>query len=214
MSTEFDETFWEQRWAQVYRDHADAVHTRPPNPQLVAATGDLRPGTALDAGCGHAADTLWLAARGWRVTAVDVAATALYHAEAHADTLGNDIASRIDWQQADLGTWTPPENHFDLVTSHYVHGVASRETFVRGLAAAVAPGGTLLIVGHDPSDPTPEIAHADAPELYVTPDELAAGLDRDHWDIDVAEIRTRPDTARHGGGATARDAVLRARKRR
>lgn len=212
MSEEFDETFWEQRWSQAYRDHADAVHEMPPNPQLVAAAGDLTAGTALDAGCGHAADTIWLASHGWRVTAADIATTALRHAKAHAETLGSDIASRIDWRQADLTTWTPPENHFDLVSSHYIHGVGPRKELVRRLASAVAPGGTLLVVGHDPSDPTTDISHADAPEFYVTPDELAAGLDLDHWIIDVAEIRNRPATDQHGREATARDAVLLARK--
>jgi SAM-dependent methyltransferase len=212
VSEEFDESFWEQRWTQVYRDHADAVREMPPNPQLVATAGDLPPGTALDAGCGHAADTLWLASRGWRVTAADVAITALNHARARAETLGPDIAGRSTWTQADLTTWTPAENHFDLVSSHYVHGVGPREELLRRLAAAVVPGGTLLVVGHDPSDPTPDISHGSAPELYVTPDQLAACLDLGHWDIDVADIRTRPATDHHGHHATARDAVLRARK--
>lgn len=212
MSEEFNKTFWEQRWSQAYRDHADAIRKMSPNPRLLTAARDLTPGTALDAGCGHAADTLWLASHGWRVTAADVATTALRHAQAHAETLGSDIASRIDWTQADLTTWTPTENHFDLVTSHYSHGVGPREELVRRLATAVVPGGTLLVVGHDPSDPTTDIPYDSAPEFYVTPDELVAGLDLDHWDIDVSEIRPRPATDQHGHEATARDAVLLARK--
>lgn len=214
MSEEFDESFWEQRWDQVYRDHADMIHAMPPNPQLVATASDVPLGTALDAGCGHAADTLWLASHGWRVTAADVAATALCHAQAQAETLGPDIAGRITWRKADLTTWTPAENHFDLVSSHYIHGVGPREELVRRLAASVAPGGTLLVVGHDPSDPTTDISHESAPELYVTPDQLAAGLNLDDWDIDIAEVRIRPATDHNGHEATARDAVLRARKHR
>ena len=68
--TTFDRSFWEERWSQVLREHADRVADRPPNAHLSAEAANLRPGFALDAGCGHGSDTLWLAARGWQVTAV------------------------------------------------------------------------------------------------------------------------------------------------
>ncbi|MEZ0070852.1 hypothetical protein [Planotetraspora sp. GP83] len=64
-----------------------------------------------------------------------------------------------------------------LVSSHYVHAAASRETLFRRLAESVAPGGTLLIVGHHPSDLGTTISHASAPEVYFTAEEVAAGLD-------------------------------------
>ena len=75
--SEYDRDSWEQRWSQALRAHGDRVAQRPPNAHLTAEIGGLRPGRALDAGCGHGPDTLWLAARGWQVTAVDFAATAL-----------------------------------------------------------------------------------------------------------------------------------------
>ena len=105
MSEEFGKAFWEDR----YRTHT-AVCRRRPNPQLVAEAGDLAPGTALDAGCGEGTDAIWLASRGWQVTAVDIATTALRRAREHADTLDADITSRIDWVPADLTSWTPPRN--------------------------------------------------------------------------------------------------------
>ncbi|WP_433501227.1 class I SAM-dependent methyltransferase [Sphaerimonospora sp. CA-214678] len=106
MSVEFDEAYWEER----YRSHT-AVHERPPNPQLVAEAGDLRPGRALDAGCGEGAEAIWLAARGWHVTAADIASTALRRAREQAEALGDDVMNRIgmnriDWVQADLTAWT------------------------------------------------------------------------------------------------------------
>ena len=213
MSEKLDKAFWEQRWDQAYRDHAAAVRGMPANPQLVAEAEELTPGTALDAGCGHGADAIWLASHGWQVTAVDFATTALRRAQEHAETLGAGVTSRIDWVQADLTSWTPTQEHFDLVSTHYVHGVAPRDALFRRLAAAVAPGGTLLIVGHHPSDLQTTGSHALAPEVYFTAEEVAASLDPDRWDIAVAEVRPRSATDHDGHEITLRDAVLRARKR-
>jgi methylase of polypeptide subunit release factors len=83
------------------------AHTRSPtgrHAHLLTEAAELRPGLALDAGAGHGAETLWLAARGWRVTAVDFSATALGHARAAAERLGPDVAERVEWVEADLDT--------------------------------------------------------------------------------------------------------------
>src|SRR5688500_20401960 len=93
--SEYDRDFWEQRWSQALRAHGDRVAERPPNAHLTAEIGDVRPGRALDAGCGHGSDTLWLAARGWQVTAVDFAATALAYARSPAEALRPDVDVRI-----------------------------------------------------------------------------------------------------------------------
>jgi len=104
---EYDRDFWEERWSQALREHGGRVAQRSPNAHLTAEVGHLRPGRALDAGCGHGSDTLWLAARGWQVTAVDFAATALAYARSTAEAMGPDVAERIEWVEADLATWTP-----------------------------------------------------------------------------------------------------------
>ena len=104
-----------QRWSHALREHGDRVGQRPPNAHATAELGDLRPGRALDAGCGHGSDTLWLAARGWQVTAVDFAATALAYARSTAESMGPDVAERIDWVEGDLATWTPPAGRVRLV---------------------------------------------------------------------------------------------------
>jgi 2-polyprenyl-3-methyl-5-hydroxy-6-metoxy-1,4-benzoquinol methylase len=116
----FDQTFWDGRWSDVLRDHADMVAKRPPNAYLTAAAERLAPGRALDAGCGHGAETLWLAARRWQVTAVDFSEPALVHGRSSAAALGSDVAERITWTQGDLGTWTPSAGRFDLVCCLYV----------------------------------------------------------------------------------------------
>src|SRR5918996_5942985 len=141
MTETFDRDSWERRWSRALHEHADAVAQRPPNAHLLAEVADLRPGLALDAGAGHGAEALWLAARGWRVTAVDFSATALDHARSTAESVGADVAERIEWIEADLSTWTPPPDHYALVTCLYVHVAGSVSEMVRRLAAAVAPRG-------------------------------------------------------------------------
>jgi len=151
--TKFDRSDWEARWSRALREHADQVAHRPPNAHLRAEVGNLRPGSALDAGCGHGADALWLAARGWQVTAVDFSATALAHARSTAAAVGADVAGRIDWVEGDLTTWTPQPGRYDLVACLYVQVAGSIEEMVCRMAAGVAPGGTLFLVGHRPTDP-------------------------------------------------------------
>src|SRR5438445_8070651 len=102
-------------WARTLRERADGVARRPPNAHLTDEASGLQPGRALDAGCGHGSDTLWLAAHGWQVTAVDFSASALAHARSTAEAAGADVAGRVTWVEADLTTWTPQPGHFDLV---------------------------------------------------------------------------------------------------
>lgn len=160
--TPFNQGFWEERWSRVLRDHADQVAHRAPNARLTAEVENLRPGLALDAGCGHGAETLWLAARGWRVTAVDFSATALAHARSTAEAVGADVAARIGWVESDLATWTPQPGHFDLVSCLYVHVAGPVREMVQRMATGVALGGMLLFVGHRPADPTTGAATAAA----------------------------------------------------
>jgi SAM-dependent methyltransferase len=209
VSEDFDRAYWEER----YRGHAAARHPRSPNPQLVAEAADLVPGRALDAGCGEGADAIWLAARGWRVTAVDISATALRRAREAADALGPGLAGRIDWIETDLTERAPAAAGFDLVSAQYVHPAGPREALFRLLAAAVAPGGTLLVVGHHPSDGHGAGAHAPAAGSHVTAEEVAACLDGDRWDVVVAEARRHTVPGPHGHEITMSDAVLRARRR-
>ena len=113
--SQYDRSFWEERWSHALGGHRQRSAQRPPNEHLTSAVGELRPGRALDAGCGHGSDALWLAARGWRVTAVDFAATALAFARSTTEAMGPAVAERVEWVEADLATWMPPRQAFDLV---------------------------------------------------------------------------------------------------
>jgi 2-polyprenyl-3-methyl-5-hydroxy-6-metoxy-1,4-benzoquinol methylase len=205
--SENDRNVWEQRWSQALCEHGERVAMRPPNIQLTAEIGELLSGRALDAGCGHGSETLWLAARGWHVTAVDFATTALAYARSTAEAMGPEVAERIDWVEANLATWTPPREVYDLVVCLYVHVAGSVEEMVQRLAAGVAGGGTLFLVGHRPIDPTTGAATAAARQVQVSVEAALAALDPDRWELVVAADRPRPLAA------TGIDAVIRARRR-
>jgi SAM-dependent methyltransferase len=198
----FDRNFWERRWSQALREGAQ----RPPNAYLLAEAADLRPGLALDAGAGHGSESLWLAARGWQVTAVDFSAVALDHARSRAESLGADVAERIEWIEGDLVTWTPPPDHYDLVICLYVHVAGSVPETVRRLAAGVAIGGTMLLVGHRPVDPATGAPTPAAGQVQVSVETAVAALDPRRWEIMVAEDRPREATG------TGVDAVVHARR--
>lgn len=201
--TDHDRAAWESRWAAALREHGDRLAHRPPNAVLVDAAEALPAGRALDAGCGHGAETLWLAGHGWQVTAVDFAAAALAHAQGTAEALGADVAARVTWVEADLATWAPEPDAYDLVVSLYVHVAGAVEDFVARMAAGVAPGGTLLLVGHRPVDPDTGQPTAAAGQVQVSVEEALAALG-DGWEILVAEERRRSDAL------SGVDAVVRA----
>ena len=203
---EFDRSSWEQRWSQVVRESPEKLASRPPNPYLLAEAGGLEPGVALDAGCGHGSEALWLATSGWQVMAVDFSATALEYGRSSAEAAGADIRDRIAWAEVDLGAWVPPRARFDLVTCLYVHVAGSVVEMVTRLAAGVAPGGTLLLVGHRPVDPETGVLTPAAGQVQVSVDEALEALDADTWHV-LAEERPRVAV---GSGV---DAVIRAVRR-
>lgn len=205
--SKFDQAFWEQLWAKTLREHGDKVAARPPNAHLMAETAALAPGRALDAGCGHGADTLWLAARGWRVTALDFSAAALAHGRSMAEAAGADITTRIDWVEGDLAKWQPESGRYDLVVCLYVHVAGSVENMVRRMSDGVAPGGTLFMVGHRPIDPTTGGATAAAHQVQVSVEAAVAALDSKAWELVSAEERPRKIVG------TGVDAVIRAQRR-
>ena len=196
----FDEASWEERYGA-----APALWSGRPNPQLVAEAAGLPPGRALDAGSGEGGDALWLAGRGWRVTAVDFSTVALARAAAAADRLGVEV----DWVHADLTRWTPPPATFDLVSAQYFHlPPHDRDPAFARLAAAVAPGGSLLVVGHRPSE-----LHTGVPEMFFAAAQVAATLDPADWDVVVCEDRPRTAAGPTGRELPVADTVLLARRR-
>jgi len=203
-----DPTFWNER----YRS-SDTVWSGNPNPQLVVEAAELVPGEALDIGCGEGADAIWLAERGWKVTAVDVSTVDLERAAAHAATVSTTAAQRIVWQNADLRGWVPPPATYDLVSAQFMQPPPEQRRLLhRTLAASVAPGGTLLVVGHHPSDLQTTVPRPPVPELFFTASDVAAVLDAEDWVVVVDAARSRTTLDPDGQPATIHDAVLRAQR--
>jgi cyclopropane fatty-acyl-phospholipid synthase-like methyltransferase len=177
---------------------------------VAEATG-LAPGRALDVGSGEGADAIWLAARGWRVTGLDFSTVALEKAAGHAAAAG--VGDRVEWCHADLRTWRPDGPAYDLVTSQFMHQPDGAMTALVGrLAEAVAPGGTLLVVGHHPRDHATGLRHG-VPDMLFTAEDLLPALDPAAWEVEAVETRPRQAPGPDGGTVTVHDAVLRARRR-
>ena len=210
MTALFSQDFWDAR----YRS-ADLIWSGDPNPHLIAQVADLAPGTALDVGSGEGSDAIWLASLGWQVTGIDVSPVALARAAERAANAGKEIAARITWQQGDLLSWDPAPQTFDLISAQFMHLPRSaREVVHRRLAAAIRPAGSLLIVGHHPSDLETTMRRPNLPDLFFTAEQVAAGLDPDDWQLVVAASPERQTLDAEGRPVTISDAVMHAIRRK
>jgi SAM-dependent methyltransferase len=143
-----------------------------PNPTLAGAASGLRPGSALELSCGSGTNAVWLAQQGWRTTAVDWSPVGLGNGKAKADAAGVEV----EWLERDLFAWSPPGRSFDLVVVVYLHLPPNeRGPVYARAAAAVAPGGRMLIVGHHPLHAVEGQGGPDPSRLF-TADEIAQQL--------------------------------------
>jgi SAM-dependent methyltransferase len=209
---EDEATEWDQRYAS-----AGQVWSGLPNGSLVNEVDELVAGRALDVGCGEGADAVWLANRGWQVTALDVSELALRRASDAADRAG----VKVQWLHAGLLGAPLVPGSFDLVSAHYP---ALRHTpdhaAERALIQAVAPGGLLLVVHHALDHPDLDHhadldtemakAHGFNPADYVSPGDVAALLD-ETWQVAFDPRRPR-DVPSGAGAGHAYDVVLRAQR--
>ncbi|PPK61221.1 class I SAM-dependent methyltransferase [Actinokineospora auranticolor] len=200
-TTEFWEEFYGQR---------DQVWSGNPNRLLVREVEDEPAGRALDIGCAEGGDAVWLARRGWRVTAVDVSATALARAARHAAEAG--VAEAIRFERHDLAE-SFPDGAYDLVSAQYFHSPVAHGTeradALRRAAELVAPGGVLLIVGHEgwPSWQEPHDFH-----LPTTAEVLESLALPDGWLVEVQETVESPAHGPDGEHGTRADNVLKLRR--
>ena len=193
---------WNRRWAGEERVHASTAPSR----FLAAEITGLRPGAALDLGCGAGRNAVWLARQGWRVTAVDFSDVALRMARA----LAAEHRVAVEWIEADALGWTPPARAYDLVCVLYLQLPAPERRLALARAAeAVRAGGILLVVGHDLLNLTAGRGGPTQAEVLFTPDDVVAEIG--DLRVEKAERVRRPvdDGAAPG---EAIDALVRARR--
>ena len=170
---------WDERYPGERRRGWDERHRsgdfegEGPNPTLVSGTAGLFPGTALELAAGSGTNAVWLAGQGWRTTAVDWSPVGLANGRAKAQAAGVEV----EWLERDLFAWSPPVRSFDLVVIVYLHlPPEERGPVYAAAAAAVAPGGRLLVIGHDRLNATEgEGGPPDTVRLF-TADEIAHEL--------------------------------------
>jgi SAM-dependent methyltransferase len=164
-----DQTAWDERYAGP-----ELVWGAGPNRFVAGELAELPPGRAIDLGTGEGRNAIWLAERGFTVTAVDFSKVGLARAAGLAAARGVSV----DWVHADLLNYRPTAGAYDLVLIAYIQLPADRLTaLARTAAAALAPGGTLLAIGHDRDNLTR--GHGGPQDLSVlwTADLVTAGLD-------------------------------------
>lgn len=195
---------WDQRYA------AEAlVWSVEPNCFVVAETADLSPGRAIDIASGEGRNAIWLAERGWAVTAVDFSRVAMDKARQLAHARGVEV----EWVLDDVTTFEPPRSHFELVLICYLQVPASdRRTVLMHARRALVAGGTLLYIAHDASNLEHGYGGPKDPAVLCTPAEVVAELP--DLDIVKAEVARREVVTTDDDGeprtAVALDTLVRA----
>ena len=190
-----------QDWDKRYQEK-ELVWSAGPNRFLVEEIEGMQPGRALDLACGEGRNAIWLAEHGWQVSASDFSGVAIDKAKARASELGLDI----DFSVADATN--PQGEHFDLIILFYVHlPREENRQMLEHASAALAPGGTLLYVGHDERNIKEGVGGPQDPSILYGPDEIRSLLPS--LQVERAETIPRP-VEKEGGTKNALDILVRA----
>lgn len=191
--------FWDEHYS------GRAAGAPAVNPRLAEIAGPLPPGTALDLACGAGGDALWLAGRGWHVTAVDIAEPAVHALQRQADSTGATVTALRVGLAEDF-----PGGTFDLVSAQYFHTpfALDRGTVLRAAARSLNPGGRLVVVDH--GSIAPWSWNQDPDVHFPTPREVAGelALDPAEWPVERADTPGRRATGPGGRTADVIDHVL------
>ena len=194
---------WNARYAA-----AELLWTAEPNRRFASEVEDLAPGRALDLACGEGRNAVWLAERGWRTTGVDFSDVAL----AKAERLAANRGVEVEWVLADVLEHEPERGAFELVAVLYLQ--LPHEQLAEVLhtsVGALAPGGTLVVLGHDTTNLTHGHGGPRDASVLFTPEDVVPQLER----LVVERAEKVPRTVPlEDGEATAIDALVRARRPR
>jgi len=192
---------WNDRYAA-----AAALYGAEPNQFVAAELAELSPRTALDLGCGQGRNSVWLAAQGHQVTGFDLSEVGI----SQAIELAAAVGVEVDFQVADVVDYWEPSAQYDLVLLSYLQLPDGMRQRVHAKAmAALAPGGTLLLIAHHADNLEHGIGGPPMPEVLFSEGELAD---------DFAELaierneKVFRDVERDGVTKRAHDVLLRATK--
>lgn len=196
-----DARSWDERYAA-----SELVWSAEPNQFVASELAELRPGRAVDVACGEGRNALWLADRGWDVTAVDFSLTGLDKGRAlqTRHERGRDL--HIDWVHADVLEHDFGKEQFDLAVIAYLQVAEDeRHTVVRRSFDSLTPGGTFFVIAHDSTNLTEGNGGPQDPSVLYTAEDVLADLDGERFEVERAERVPRTvDT-----GEVAWDALVR-----
>jgi SAM-dependent methyltransferase len=201
-----DRDAWNVRYSEK-----DLVWGAEPNRFVAEVLGGREAaGRALDLACGEGRNAIWLARRGWRVTAVDLSDVAIERAQRLAADAGL-AEDAVEWLCADLRVFEPEPAAFALVLVSYlqVPGDLRRRVLAKA-AAAVAPGGELFMIGHALRNRTEGFGGPRDPEVLWDPEQLASEVGATGLQVERCREVLRPVQAE--GGPAAIDVLLEARR--
>ncbi|WP_407562785.1 class I SAM-dependent methyltransferase [Streptomyces sp. 184] len=203
-----DSRAWDERYAAK-----DLVWGGEPNGWVAREVAEITPGRALDLAAGEGRNALWLAARGWRVTAVDFSRVALERGRRRAAELAPQAAERIRWVRTDLLAYEPQEASYELVVVAYLQLPGEERSLVlRRAATALAAGGELLVVGHDAANLTDGTGGPQEARVLFTAQDVLADLADAPLETVRAERVRRPVARESGPPKDAIDALVRLRR--
>lgn len=205
---------WDARYAA-----RDLLWSAGPNQFVADELIGLRPGRAVDLAAGEGRNALWLARRGWRVSAVDFSAVALDRGRQLENALATGATGpsedpRVEWVHTDVLRWVPDRPDYDLALLAYLHLPADElDRVLRRAFAALAPGGTLLVVAHDATNLSEGTGGPQEAAVLYTAEDVLAALDGERFHVERAERVARvvqPEEGHRGEPArTAYDALVR-----
>ncbi|MFC7217494.1 class I SAM-dependent methyltransferase [Streptomyces polyrhachis] len=199
-----DNRAWDDRYAD-----ADLVWGAEPNRWVARETGPLPPGRALDLAAGEGRNALWLAGRGWRVTAVDFSSVGVERGRRLTAEAPAEVGGRVTWVCADVLAYEPERGAYELVLLSYLHLPAGeRGPALRTAAGALAPGGSLLVVGHDTTNLTEGTGGPKDARVLFTPADVLADLAGAGLEAVRAERVLRPVPQPDGRTVDAVDALV------
>ncbi|MGM0432379.1 MAG: class I SAM-dependent methyltransferase [Spirochaetota bacterium] len=185
------------------------MHERKPYSVIFAEQmQDLHGRKALDLACGSGRNAIYLAKKGWDVTAVDISKERVEFGREAAEAEGLSLS----WVVDDLVEYQPEKDAYDLVCMCYLHILwPDMQKVLHKAAAALRPEGRLIVIGHDLSNLDEGTGGPRNPELLYTPDDIT----RELGDLTVETAKRQHRGADHGDedpNRTPVDCVVRAKK--